>query len=300
MLAEVRRCVKCEVVIQEGMLCPVHREEAAAFTHHLRKIAKYEMMRTDALTVDYRFQRPINENRVRQIILNFNELDLGTLTVSRRKNESIILDGQQRWTALVRMGFAEAPCEVLESLTFEQEVMTFVVRNEGRTAVRKGVLFNDKAQAGVHLYQDAVSILRSFRYEVVDPGTRKGVAVNSLSCPGVVETVHRMGKLAATLFVIRTAWPDNAAPNRAEMLMGIATFLQINPHIKADDLADALSRRLPDEILVGARSVGKASVERRLWVHVYEQITQVFNYNKKTNRVSRVEVSPRAPKMWMN
>lgn len=300
MVAEGRRCVRCGAVVLEGMLCPLHREEAETFTHHLRQIAKYEMIRTVSLNVDYRFQRPVNETRVRDIVLNFNELDLGTLTVSRRAHEIVILDGQQRWTALVRMGFAEAPCEVLESLTLEQEILTFVIRNEHRTAVRKGILFNDKAKAGVSLYANATTILKSFRYEMVDPGSRTGVAVNRLSCPGTVETVHRMGKLGATLFVIRQAWPDSAEPNRSEMLLGIAAFLQINPHIRPEDLAESLSRFAPAEIIGGAKAVGKVSVERRLWVHVYEQIIQRYNYNRKTHRVSRVEIIPRAPKMWMN
>lgn len=301
MVAEERRCLICGAVTQEGdLLCVVHREESKSFSHHLKRRAKVETIGTDKLGVDYSYQRPVNENRVKDIILNFNELDLGVLTVSRRANEIVIIDGQQRWTALMRMGFAEVNCEVLEGLTLEQEIMTFVVRNDSRTAVRRGVLFNDKAKAGIPLYADATTILKSFHYELVDPGSRKGVKVDQLSCPGTVETVHRMGRLSAALFVIRQAWPDNAEPNRSEMLMGIAAFLQINPHIKADDLAESLSKFTPHEILVSARSVGKGHIERRLWVHVYEAITQRYNYGRKSNRVSRVEISPRAPRMWMH
>src|SRR6266699_1521221 len=197
MTSEMRRCAICLAVVPEGaVLCPEHREAASTFTNKLHMVSKSVMIRTELLSVDYRYQRPTNERRVRQIIQEFNELDLGRLTVSRRTNEQIvIIDGQQRWTALMRMGIAEAPCEVLEGLTLEQEIMTFVVRNDDRTSVRKGVLFNDKARAGVSVYRDAVSILRSFRYEVVDPGVRSGVSKDRLSCPGAVETVHRMGKL---------------------------------------------------------------------------------------------------------
>lgn len=295
-----RRCLVCDAVTMGADLCPLHYEAAKEFSHHLRGLSKFDNISTAALSVDRRFQRSINEQRVRQIVQNFNELDLGLLTVSRRPRENVLLDGQHRWTALLRMGFAEAPCEVLEGLTLEQETMIFVVRNQERLAIRRGLLFRDKAAAGVEPFRTAMEIMRSFNYVLVDAGSRSSVALDKLSCPAVVETVHRMGKLAGTLFAIRQAWPESAEPNRGEMLMGIATFLQVNPHIQAGELGDSLSKFRPERLIGQAVAVHKTAIERRLWVHVYEQINQAWNYAKRTGRVSRVEISPRAPKMWFS
>src|SRR5262249_29414170 len=222
MIAESRedRCRICGAVTREGLLCAQHRDAAEQFNHHLRGVSKFERIATSSLTVDPNFQRDAVEDEVQDIVLNFNEYDLGFLTVSRRAHENVLLDGQQRWTALLRLGIAEAPCEVMEGLTEEQEIMIFVVRNEKRRAIRAGLLFNDKAKAGIEPFRTAKVILDQFEYELIDTGSRSNVQVDKLSCPRTVEIVHRMGKLAATLLTIHTAWPKIAEPNRAEVLMG--------------------------------------------------------------------------------
>jgi hypothetical protein len=289
----------CDAITLGDPLCPMHRSAAEDFNRHLRGVSKFENIQVSKLTVDYRFQRDLVEDLIKSIVQDFNEYDLGVLTVSRRAHQNVLLDGQQRWTALVRMGFAEAPCEVLESLTLEQETLIFVIRNEKRRAIRRALLFNNKAKAGVEPFQTAVAILEQFGYEVIDTGSRTSVMAGKLSCPSTVEVVHRMGKLAATLLTIHTAWPKQAEPNRAEVLMGIAAFLTINPHIEADDLGFSLSKFQPERLVEQAKAVAKSSIERRLWVHFYEQVVQAWNYSKKTNRVPRIDVSPRAPKMWL-
>lgn len=294
-------CAICGALALNAFLCPIHQEEAKEFNHSLRGVSKYDRVSTSALSIDRRFQRPVNEATVKDITLNFNEYDLGLLTVSRRARENSVLDGQQRLTALLRMSYAWAPCEILEGLNFEQEIMIFVVRNERRKAVRQGVLFNDKAKAGIAEYAEAMSILTTYRYEVIDPGIRSGVAVNRLSCPKTVQTVHMMGKLAKTLYVIRTAWPDAAEPNRAEVLQGIAAFLEVNPHIKIEALADALARFPASEIPTAAANLAKGSRERRLWVHAYTKVVELYNYGRPDRtRVSFVPISNRAPRMWIN
>jgi hypothetical protein len=300
MVAEDRiyACRICGQATRNSMLCPAHQIEAASFSHHLRKLSKVEYISTAALMVDPNFQRPLSERRVAEIVLKFNELDLGFLTVSRRARENVLLDGQHRWTALLRMGYAEAPCEVLEGLTREQEIMIFVIRNEERTQVRRSLLFTDKAKAGIEPYSTAVEILGQHGYELIDVGKGATVKANQLFCPRTIEIVHRMGKLSATLFTIRRAWPELAQANRAEMLQGVATFLQIYPQVEAMDLADRLGRFPPERLVQQARQMAKGAIERRLWVHMYEQIVQAYNY-AKIKRVPRVDISPRAPNMWI-
>lgn len=292
-----RRCLVCDAVTLGADLCPLHYEAAKEFNHHLRGVSKFENISVATLSVDRSYQRSVNETVVKDIIQHFNEFDLGYLTVSRRPRENVLVDGQHRWAALLRMGYADAPCEVLEKLTLEQEIMIFVVRNQKRRAIRRGLLFNDQAAAGIEPYRTASEILRNFNYELIDTGSRASVATDKLSCPATVETVHRMGKLAGVLFAIRTAWPESPEPNRAEVLLGIAAFLQVNPHVQAGDLGEALARFRPERLVEQAKSVAKSAIERRLWVHFYEQVVQAYNYNRR-HRISRVEISPKAPRMW--
>jgi hypothetical protein len=297
------RCRVCGALTRTGLLCPEHREEAEKFDAELRGVSTFERIPTSELMVDERFQRDIVEGTVKKIVLNFNEYDLGLLAVSRRDGKRLkegrnaLLDGQQRWTALLRLKYAWAPCEVLTGLSLEQEIMIFCVRNEWRTKVKSTLLFTNKAKAGIEPYASAIRILESFGYRLEDAGPRSTVGEDRLSCPRTVDTVQRMGRLSSTLFTIRRAWPKDAEANRAEVVMGIATFLQLNQNIGADELADSISRFDPEELVSNAKAVGKSSIERRLWVHFYEQIVQAFNYQKK-NRVPRMEISPRAPGIW--
>jgi hypothetical protein len=123
------------------------------------------------------------------------------------------------------------------------------------------------------------------------------VQLNQLSCPGVVEDVHRMGKLAASLYVLRNAWPGSPEPNRAEMLLGVAAFLHVNPHVPKEELAERLNRFAPRELIDMAVASSRANVERRLWVHTFNQLVDHYNYNKQ-KRVSRVEIPRSAPRIW--
>jgi hypothetical protein len=297
---EGQRCVVCAQWTRTGLLCPVHLEQGEAYNHHLRRVAKHEMIAVTRLSVDD-YQRPLNNDKIDNIVLNFNEFDLGELAVSRRAHDNVIIDGQHRWAALMRMGFAEAPCEVMEGLTYEQEVMIFVVRNRDRSAVRKGTIFRNQAKAGQAFFAEATSILRVFGYEIVDysGGGTVRVSTDKLSCPGAVEKVHAMGKLAGTLQVIRAAWPTDAEANRAEVLMGMAAFLEMHPHVGHKELAEALAKWPASEVVNQARAISKTSTERRLWVHLFNVLVERWNYGRNRNRLPRVDVPRGAPKVWM-
>src|SRR5215467_2228572 len=130
----------CGAFTRTGLLCPEHQEIAQQFETELTGVATPERIPLAELSVDRRFQRPPVEHHISKIALNFNERYLGRLLVSRRSDERVaagedryaILDGQQRWNALLRMRFAWAPCDVLTGLSLEQEILTFCVHNRER------------------------------------------------------------------------------------------------------------------------------------------------------------------------
>jgi len=282
------------------MLCALHIEEARTFNVHLKGVSKYERLPLASLSVDRRFQRRRNDRIINNIKQQFNEYALGTLSVSRRAHENTLLDGQQRATALLEMSFAEAPCEVLEGLTFEQEVMIFVIRNQDRVQVPKVVLFKDKALARLTFYREAMEILTAHGFSVSDNAYRTKVERNKFSCPGAIEKVHAMNKLDDTLTVIERAFDRDPEANRAEFLLGIAAFLKLFGHIRPEDLADKLRSTSATAIRDQAKTVSKAHIERRIWVHAYEAIREFWNRGKRndSSRLPRLDVSPNAPKIW--
>lgn len=59
---------------------------------------------------------------VNAIAKKFDPRLLGVLTVSKRSDtEFIVIDGRERWEALLRLGVPEAPCFVLRGLTEQRE-----------------------------------------------------------------------------------------------------------------------------------------------------------------------------------
>jgi hypothetical protein len=303
------RCVICGQGASDGLLCNIHREQGEFFNYHLKKLAKHELIQVTKLSIEpYNavtgkgFQRePVNEQKIQKIILNFNELALGELCVSRRARQNILIDGGHRWTALMRMGFAEAPCEVYEGLTYEQEVMIFVIRNKDRTAVRQGLLFNDNVQAGIQPYVAADKILREYGYRVGDPQFGKGVKPNLLNCPTTVEKVFAMKKLALTLETMRQTWRDDPQANRAEAVLGIATFLTVHPQIKPEEIAEHFQKHGfgAAELASAAKSKAVGSMERRLWVHYFDALSERWNFRRTQKRVGKLDIPKRAPGLWM-
>lgn len=59
---------------------------------------------------------------VKTIVERFDPRRLGALIVSKRSDaEFLVIDGMERWEALLRLGVPEAPCLVLRGLTEKRE-----------------------------------------------------------------------------------------------------------------------------------------------------------------------------------
>jgi len=76
------------------------------------------------------YQRATNPKQVENIVKNFDEAKLGTLTVSSRDGNLYVVDGAHRLSALRSLNYTHALCEVLTGLTREDEANYF--RNQGQ------------------------------------------------------------------------------------------------------------------------------------------------------------------------
>ena len=82
------------------------------------------------------YQRATNPTQVENIIKNFDEAKLGTLTVSSRDGKYFTVDGAHRLSALRTLKYTHALCEILTGLTHEQEVFYFMRQNEDKRVLR--------------------------------------------------------------------------------------------------------------------------------------------------------------------
>lgn len=90
------------------------------------------------LTVDPRVQRDhLTHSKLAKIRDNYNRAALGTLQVSQRGDDSlVILDGWHRWTIVSEVEKDDFPlqCQVHTGLTLEQEAALFVQFNQQEAA----------------------------------------------------------------------------------------------------------------------------------------------------------------------
>ena len=100
------------------------------------------MLNVDELNVCESYQRTVRTAGVNKIVKNFDRDALGTLCVGKRKDGSLwIVDGQQRWTALKKLGVKRVPCDVFESSGPSHEARIFRHKNKDRTGVNAVTIF---------------------------------------------------------------------------------------------------------------------------------------------------------------
>src|SRR5262245_5144946 len=93
----------------------------------------------DRLIVAPEYQRPRREVLIRKIKKEFDPDALVALVISKREDGTlVIMDGQQRWTALMEMGWGDqqVPAVVYEGLTVEEESLLFYRVNGTRSRLR--------------------------------------------------------------------------------------------------------------------------------------------------------------------
>src|SRR5581483_8160255 len=93
------------------------------------------------LSIDPRVQRIVDPRRVAEIAANWDDLYVGTITVSHRVDplgikpeEWVILDGQTRWNALKKVCGTDTttctlPADVYTGLTLQEEAAMFLKHN---------------------------------------------------------------------------------------------------------------------------------------------------------------------------
>src|SRR6266487_57054 len=129
------KCVVCEAFVREGsVLCPACRNGSRPDRSSIERTT--EWLRLDELEVPKAYQRRQKERLVRHIVRNFDEAQIGLLTVCRTPDgKQWLLDGQHRWLALCELGRTTAFCEVLHNLSLERQAEVFSGRNKRRNAV---------------------------------------------------------------------------------------------------------------------------------------------------------------------
>lgn len=188
----------------------------------------------DSLIIDPNIQRVegIDQRRVDKMAADFTPAALGVITVSERRDGSlVVLDGMHR-TATCRQANYDRPitAEVFTGLTIEDEAGLFLRLNSGKnpTAISK---FLVRVQMGDPIAVDLTDILSAHGWKVMisqDPGNL--VAVDAL------ERVYRNGGGTVSdganheltdrvIEIVTAAWEHDQGGVNQHMLLAVAQLV---------------------------------------------------------------------------
>lgn len=256
-------------------------------------------VRADTLTVDPRYQRPIQENKVRKIQTEFDPDAFGVLYVSARANgEDVILDGQQRQAAVLGMdkGYQLVPAIVYTGLTVAQEAALFTLYNAVRTKPRPSDMYRAALTARDPHVVAIQAIIDNLGLAIGDGSGKRKVQ----SIASVRRIYDNVGGdiLHRALDVATRAWepgtPDAYSEN---ILVALAVIMARHTNVKDDRLVKVLMPESPLEIIKSARvalaQFGKVGVHNAPLVGIVGG-TIVKLYNRRLAVSEKIKFNPDA------
>lgn len=234
-----------------------------------------------ALRVDPAYQRSVVTTRVAYLAKNWDDKNVGLLTVSFRDGAYWVVDGQHRYLAAMERGLLDHKvlCQVHRDLTREQEAKLFAALNDQRAPTAY-----DLYKAGL-LYGDSVAI-------GVEKAARKhGYAVTGQSARGKIACVSKLMEiqkrdpelLDGVLEVTSTAWGDDKAGVEAPMVAGIAKVLErFNGSVDRLQLAAKLKKQADPSALLGHAKSRRAMTGSSVTEEVSSSVIDVYNKGRRS------------------
>jgi hypothetical protein len=185
----------------------------------------------ESISVDARYQRPLNTRWVSEIARGFDPVLLGVVLVSERDDGSrYALDGQHRIEAirLREQGEALLPAMVYKGLSLELEAHIFAETNRNQLKLQPGWAFRARLLAGdknAHAIKGIVEEY-GFHLNLLAPG-ENWREEGRLYAIGELETIftNSATRLHDTLALARDAWGSDVTGLSASILRGFSIFL---------------------------------------------------------------------------
>lgn len=176
------------------------------------------------LRSDSRYQTPIIDSIVENIVENFSSAAVNPPLVSRRADGTLwVIDGQHTVKGHIDLGRAEIDCKVIEGLTIKDEADLFLIRNDpaSRRKLSKKQSFKARVEAGDPIAVAMNKIFREGKWTLHGRGPMKLTSV-----PMAEECYNLDGgrSLALALADCDNAWPNRTGPINFLMIKTVATI----------------------------------------------------------------------------
>lgn len=234
-----------------------------------------------SLHVDPAYQRGVVRARVTYLAKNWNDDNVGILTVSVRDGKSWVVDGQHRFLAAMEIGLDQQKvlCHVHTDLTREEEAKLFARLNDQRAPTaydlfKAGLMYGDKVAIGVE------KAARKHGYAVTGQS-----ATGKIACVSKLMEIQRKDPalLDGVLQVTSQAWGDHRAGVEAPMVGGIAKVLdRYNGDVDRIQLAKKLKKQADPAAMLGHAKSRRAMTGGSVTDEIAESVVAVYNKGRRT------------------
>jgi uncharacterized ParB-like nuclease family protein len=222
-----------------------------------------KMIDVTKITVDHRYQRPLDEKRVSKIAESFDPNLFGVLSVSKRDDGTYAaFEGQHRLAAARLVGKNKVMCLVHDNLTAQNEAELFV-----------GLHINRKNPTPVSRFKARVFYGDKVAVNIQDIVTRSGFTIGEQAGAGTITAIVAVEKawrlygdeaLERTLKTIADLWYEEPYAATSALILGMARFLgQYGDRLDTMHL-EKLRSTTPMRVLDAARAKGTTSLAVRV------------------------------------
>lgn len=252
------------------------------------RLWRHEMVRVAHLKIDPAYHDPgrFQARRAERYAAAFDPDKAGTIVVSDRGDDMIVIDGYHRVHAARLVGVEFLSAKVYFGITRQKEADIFVGLSDaqGLRAISK---FIARLGADEPVAKGIVGILDECGVRIARHGGQARDPRSTRSV-GTIEVLHRADLLADTVTVVREAWPEDQRALDSVPLAGVGSFLYVyrtHPRYRRDRLLAKLAEqpvgaliRLSKDLraLPGnestrkiAGSLGQWAAERRAVLRLY-------------------------------
>ena len=238
------------------------------------------------------YQRRFNKRKAQEIADDFHPEECGVLVVTDQGDGTYTgTEGQHRLWALRFLGYTEWPCQVLAPRALSDEARVFVDVNTKRTALVGADRWRARRMAHDPAVLEIESLVRGLGLVIDQDAHRNWRVIRATSA---LERVYRTAgpsHLEEVLRIIGNAWPEDELAFKADVILGVASFLvyyRDAKDFKRSDLVDKLAAvplvtMLQRASVLGSGKANSASGEFSFAPGMVRAIVNAYNYKRRTH-----------------
>jgi hypothetical protein len=223
------------------------------------------------------YQRDVKRGIVRHIVDNFDENQLGLITVVFKSDGYYVIDGQHRILALIILGIERVDCILANNCN---EADLFISLNNNRRSLDTVGLYKARIAAGDEKCMEIDRIVTNLGYKI--PINSSNRSNNTIVAIQSVESVYKKygaKHLEKTLKTIREIYGIDSRTVKSGFIKGYAYFIK-KTNVDVGELVDRMQKYSYQKLenLAKSNKALMGGLEERAMA---KAILEFFNENKK-------------------